>query len=104
MKERELQDKFVLWLDENKNESQHIYEEVDCMWGMTDVILYDGRKNNGYEIGPYDKITEFRVFVGYQYNDIVRAAWREKPTRINGLEGSDQNTIPTKELVLTKPL
>ena len=50
MKERELQDKFVLWLDENKNESQHIYEEVDCMWGMTDVILYDGRKNNGYEI------------------------------------------------------
>ena len=71
---------------------------------ITELFPGDVPKNNGYEIGPYDKITEFRVFVGYQYNDIVRATWREKPTRINGLEGSDQNTIPTKELVLTKPL
>ena len=62
MTERELQDKFVLWLKENKKETQHIYEEVDCMWGMTDVILYDGRKSKwpkrihkirvGY-LGPY---------------------------------------------------
>ena len=50
MKERELQNKFVEWLKQNKKETQHIYEEVDCIWGMTDVILYDGRKNNGYEI------------------------------------------------------
>lgn len=75
MKERELQDKFVLWLDENKNESQHIYEEVDCMWGMTDVILYDGRKNNGYEIKLKDikKVIEQALSnqIRYERNFIV---------------------------------
>ena len=50
MTERELQDKFVLWLKEKKKDNEHIFEEVDTMYGMTDVVLYNGNKNNGYEI------------------------------------------------------
>ena len=50
MTERELQDKFVIWLSHNKKENQHIFEEVDTLYSMTDVVLYDGRQNNGYEI------------------------------------------------------
>lgn len=50
MTERELQDKFVIWLNKNKKDNEHIFEEVDTLYSMTDVVLYDGRKNNGYEI------------------------------------------------------
>lgn len=50
MKERELQDKFVIWLLKNKKDNEHIFEEVDTLYSMTDVVLYNGNKNNGYEI------------------------------------------------------
>ena len=76
MKERELQNKFVEWLKQNKKETQHIYEEVDCIWGMTDVILYDGRKNNGYEI----KLKNVKKVIESAYRD-----WEtdRKSTRLN---------------------
>lgn len=50
MKERELQDKFLIWLLKNKKDNEHIFEEVDTLYSMTDVVLYNGNKNNGYEI------------------------------------------------------
>lgn len=50
MTERELQNKFVKWLSERKKDNEHIFEEVDTLYSMTDVVLYDGNKNNGYEI------------------------------------------------------
>lgn len=50
MTERELQDKFVIWLNFKKKDNEHIFEEVDTLYSMTDVVLYNGNKNNGYEI------------------------------------------------------
>ena len=50
MTERQLQDRFVQWLTQTKKDNQHIFEEVDTLYSMTDVVLYDGRKNTGYEI------------------------------------------------------
>ena len=50
MTERELQDKFVIWLKSKKKDNEHIFEEVDTLYSMTDVVLYNGNKNNGYEI------------------------------------------------------
>lgn len=50
MTERDLQDTFVIWLNSQKKDYEHIFEEVDTLYSMTDVVLYDGRKNNGYEI------------------------------------------------------
>lgn len=75
MTERELQDKFVLWLNKNKKDNEHIFEEVDCLYGMTDVILYDGNKNNGYEIKLKDikKVIKQALYnqLRYERNFIV---------------------------------
>ena len=37
MTERELQDKFVIWLKSKKKDNEHIFEEVDKIDAMTDV-------------------------------------------------------------------
>ena len=75
MTERELQDKFVIWLSQNKKENQYIFEEVDTLYSMTDVVLYDGRQNNGYEIKLKDikKVIEQTLTnqIRYERNFIV---------------------------------
>ena len=38
------------------------------MWGMTDVILYDGRKNNGYEI----KLKDIKTVIEQALSNQIR--------------------------------
>lgn len=80
------------------------FGEFESQTSIHALFPGDVPKNNGYSLSPYDKITEFKVFIGYNFNDAIRAGWLRKPTRINGLEGSDFNVNPTKELVITKAL
>lgn len=68
MTERQLQDKFVLWLKENKKENEHIFEEVDTLYSMTDVLLYNGTKNNGYEI----KIKDIKTVIEQALSNQIR--------------------------------
>ncbi len=68
MIERELQDKFVLWLNENKKENEHIFEEVDTLYSRTDVLLYNGTKNNGYEI----KIKDIKTVIEQALTNQIR--------------------------------
>lgn len=64
----------------------------------------DVPRNEGYQLSPYDKITKVVIYIGPNYHDATRLGWRLIPARINGQEGSDASTNPTKELVLTRPL
>ena len=50
MTERELQEKFVSWLKENKKDNEHIFEEVDKIDAMTDVVLYSKHVRISYEL------------------------------------------------------
>lgn len=88
MTERELQDKFVFWLKNNKKDNEHIFEEVDTMYGMTDVVLYNGNKNNGYEIKLNDVKTvveqALRNQLKYERNFLVMPV--KEFEKINKLE------------------
>ncbi len=50
MTERELQDKFVIWLNYKKKNNEHIFEEVDKIDAMTDEVLYSKHERIGYEL------------------------------------------------------
>lgn len=50
MTERELQDKFVIWLNSKKKDNEHIFEELDKIDAMTDVVLYSKHERIGYEL------------------------------------------------------
>lgn len=50
MTERELQNKFVKWLSERKKDNEVIFEEVDTMYNMIDVIKYSRNEITGYEL------------------------------------------------------
>lgn len=60
MTERELQDKFVIWLNSKKKDNEHIFEEVDIIAAMTDVVLYSKHVRTGYELKlkDYKKVIE----------------------------------------------
>ena len=88
MTERELQNKFVIWLLQNKKDNQHLFEEVDTLYSMTDVVLYDGRQNNGYEIKLKDIKTVIEQAltnqIRYERNFIVMPI--KEFDKINNLE------------------
>ena len=100
MTERELQNKFVIWLFKNKKDNQHLFEEVDTLYSMTDVVLYDGRQNNGYEIKLKDIKTVIEQAltnqIRYERNFIVMPI--KEFDKINNLEECYQKRV--KELGL----
>ena len=100
MTERELQNKFVIWLFKNKKDNQHLFEEVDTLYSMTDVVLYDGRQNNGYEIKLKDIKTVIEQAltnqIRYERNFIIMPI--KELDKINNLEECYQKRV--KELGL----
>lgn len=100
MTERELQNKFVIWLLQNKKDNQHLFEEVDTLYSMTDVVLYDGRQNNGYEIKLKDIKTVIEQAltnqIRYERNFIIMPI--KEFDKINNLEECYQKRV--KELGL----
>lgn len=60
MTERELQDKFVIWLNSKKKDNEHIFEEVDILVSMADVVLYSKHVRTAYELKlkNYKKVIE----------------------------------------------
>jgi len=83
-----------------KKDNQHIFEEVDTLYSMTDVVLYDGRQNNGYEIKLKDIKTVIEQAltnqIRYERNFIVMPI--KEFDKINNLEECYQKRV--KELGL----